>query len=54
MAAGRLQARAQNEGRSMGNIWPKTLFAGHVDELHTLSLLNKQPNPHLRILHFVY
>ena len=30
------------------------LFASHVDELHTLSLLNKQPNPHLRILHFVY
>ena len=42
-------------GRKMrGNIWSKTLFAGHVDELHTLSLLNKQPNPHLRILHFVY
>ena len=35
-------------GRKMrGNIWPKTLFASHVDELHTLSLLNKQPNPHL-------
>lgn len=47
MAAVRLQARAQNEGWSMGNIGPKTLFAVHVDELHTLSLLNKRPNPHL-------
>ena len=47
MAAVRLQARAQNEGWSTGNIWPKTLFTSHVDELHTLSLLNKQPNPHL-------
>ena len=47
MAAVRLQARAQNEGRSTGNIGPKALFASHVDELHTLSLLNKQPNPHL-------
>lgn len=42
MAAVRLQARAQNEGWSMGNIWPKALFTSHADELHTLSLLNKR------------
>ena len=47
MAALWLQDRAQNEGWTVGNIGPKTLFAIHVDELHTLSLLNKRPNPHL-------
>ena len=47
MAAVRLQDRAQNEGWSTGNSGPKTLFASHVDELHSLSLLNKRPNPHL-------